>query len=224
MSMLSKIIRMVGLGCFLAFSASCSAEAPLGDVSTEEFVEGKDYLEIIAPKIISDKSKIEVVEVFWYGCPHCYKFEPYISQWVKTKPDYVEFVKVPAVWNDRWAMHGRLFYVAEVLGVLDRIHPLVFNEMHALNASLDNAQEMRAFFARNGVSESEFDSAFGSFAVDAKMRRADSLVSSYGIQGVPAVVVNGRYTTNATMAGGHERVIDVINYLAEKERLESSLH
>jgi thiol:disulfide interchange protein DsbA len=182
------------------------------------FKEGKHYrvLPVAQPTSVPP-DKVEVAEVFWYGCPHCYTLEPHIEQWRAAKPANVEFIRIPAALNRNWQLHARVYYTAEALGVLDEVHGDLFREMHAKGNRLATEESLVEFFGRYGVSEEQFTETLNSFAVQTKLRQADSLVRRYRITGVPAVVVNGKYVTGADLAGGEKPLIEVVNFLVEKE-------
>jgi len=160
--------------------------------------------------------KIEVIEFFWYGCPHCYSFEPFLSKWAKTLPKNVEFIRQPAVFSELWGKHAKAYFTAEALGVVDKVHTDLFDAVQA-KQSLETEDELAKFFAAHGVKESDFRTNYNSFLVDAKMRQAKTMAARYGVNGVPAIIVNGKYRTNATLAGSQEKMIDVINQLIKQE-------
>jgi thiol:disulfide interchange protein DsbA len=162
--------------------------------------------------------KVEVVEVFWYGCGHCFQLDPAVESWRKKgKPQFVEFTRVPAMWNDTLRMHARLYYATEALGKLEELHTAIFREIHANNNPLNTLDKMQAFFKQHGVSPEEFQKAFSSFGVESKLQRADFLNRRYQIDSVPVVVVNGRYVTDQSMAGGERELFDVVDELATHE-------
>jgi len=167
----------------------------------------------------SSPDKIEVAEVFWYGCPHCYAFEPYLERWSSQKPEDVSFVRVPALWNPLLLLHARAFYTASALGKLDEMHSAFFTEIHENGNPLDTREALAEFFARFGVDRAEFEQTFDSYdQVQTELQRADRLNRSYGITGVPTIVVNGKYKTNATLAGSYEALIELIDELVASER------
>jgi thiol:disulfide interchange protein DsbA len=186
-----------------------------------QYTEGVEYERLASPVPTEDASKVEVVELFWYGCPHCYRLEPYLNKWLKTKPANVVFIRVPAVFRPLWAFHAKVYYTAEVLGVLDKVHEPMFDAMHVQRRKMDTVPEVKALFAKYGVTSEQFDNAFNSFAVDAKVRRATDLTRRYGIEGVPALVINGKYLTDGVMAHGHDGMLRVTDYLISKESKQS---
>ncbi len=179
---------------------------------------GAKYQTIANPQPTSDADTIEVLELFWYGCPHCYQVEPEIEAWLESKPDDVTFVRMPAILGPSWELGARAFYTAELLGVTDKIHKPLFERLHKQKKQLRNASDIRAFFVEQGVSAEDFDKTFGSFAVITKTNRARQARDMYGISGVPTLVVNGKYRTTASMAGGNRQMLEVVDVLVEKER------
>ena len=162
--------------------------------------------------------KVEVVEVFWYACGHCYLLEPKLEAWErKGKPAYVEVVRMPAVWNDLLKTHARLFYTIDVLGQ-PQLNNEAFREINVRGNRLDTPDKIEAFFTSRGVAKADFQKAFSGFAVESKLARAVDLNKRYRITSTPTVVVNGKYVTDASMAGGEDKLFEVINALAAKEK------
>lgn len=188
----------------------------MGAALAQEFDEGIEYRRI-TPAQPTGTEKIEVIELFWYGCPHCFNFEPHLNAWLRRKPENVEFTRIPAVFNAQWALHARAFYTAEALGVLDRVHGTLFETIHVKKRRLNSEQELAALFASQGVDEKTFRQTFNSFAVDAKVRRAADLSQRYQIEGVPALIVEGKYRIEGPTAGGLRAMIDVLGYLIDQE-------
>jgi thiol:disulfide interchange protein DsbA len=187
--------------------------------TSAKFKEGTNYTKIVPAQPTGvAPGKVEVTEVFWYGCGHCFTLDPAIESWrAKGKPAYVEFVRVPAMWNDGTRMHARVFYTAELLGKLDQLHTLIFREFHVAGNQLNSVDKISAFFQQHGVSKDEFTKAFSSFSVETKLQRADFLNRRYRIQSVPTVVVNGKYSTDVSMAGGETQLFGLIDELAAHE-------
>ncbi|MCB1675795.1 MAG: thiol:disulfide interchange protein DsbA/DsbL [Halioglobus sp.] len=188
------------------------------DTATKTYVEGRDY-DLISPAIrTANPDKIEVVEFFWYGCGHCYTFEPMIAQWKKTLPEDVDFHGSPAMWNAPMELHARAYYTAQVLGVLDTMHTALFQAMNVERKRLASKGEIAAVFTANGVSAEDFDRAFDSFGVDAQVRQASARMRSARVTGTPALMVNGKYHISTRKSGSQAAMIDTANYLIEKER------
>jgi thiol:disulfide interchange protein DsbA len=164
-----------------------------------------------------DPAKVEVIEFFWYGCPHCYDFEPMLEKWRKTLPANVEFIRQPAVFSDLWAKHGKAYFTAEALGVVDKVHNDFFDAIQTKKQKLETEDQLAKFFVAHGVNETEFHNTYNSFMVDAKMRQAAATAGRYGVTGVPAIIINGKYKTNGPLAGSHEKMIEIMNQLIKQE-------
>jgi thiol:disulfide interchange protein DsbA len=186
--------------------------------------EGKHYVRLVPSQpTIGNADKIEVAEIFWYGCPHCYELEPTINAWAEDAPPNVRFIRIPAIWNDLLQTHARLFYTEEVLGRNGDIEnpeafrKAVFEEYHQRGNRLANESAIKRLFTRYGVSEEAFDKTWNSFEVAQKVRVASDLTRRYSISSVPQVVVNGKYRTGAAEAGGFRQLIEVIEELVDRE-------
>ena len=193
----------------------------LNNVAMAAIDEGIEYKLVSPAQPTITKKKIEVVELFWYGCPHCFSFEPDLKKWLAKKPDNVVFYRIPAVFNPAWAFHARAYYTAKSLGLFDNgkhaFHDAFFNELHVKKKHLNNKKRLLSFFARFGISAEDFDNTFDSFAVNTKVNRAAALSKRYQLQGVPTIIVNGKYRTDGPMAGGRKGMIKVLNFLIKKE-------
>jgi protein dithiol oxidoreductase (disulfide-forming) len=203
------------------FAAACGPAAhaqPASPPAEARFVAGQHYqvLDPAQPTRVTP-GKVEVAEIFWYGCPHCYRLSPYIQAWKKTRPDAAELVQVPAVLSPRWHAHARLFYAMTALGIQEQAHEPVFREIHERRNPLADLDQMTEFLGRFGVSVEDARATLTSFAVEAEVRTADARVRGYRLTGVPAVVVNGRYVARVDTAGGFEALLDLINHLVELE-------
>lgn len=187
--------------------------------ATSSFKEGANYSKVVpAQPTTVGPGQVEVVEVFWYGCGHCFALDPAIESWRKQgKPGYVQFVRIPAMWNDTTRMHARLFYTAEALGKLDELHSDIFREINVKGNGLNTVANITAFFRERGVSPDDFQKAFSSFAVENKLQRADFLNRRYRIESVPTVIVNGKYRTDVGMAGGEPQLFKLIGELSASE-------
>lgn len=187
--------------------------------TSAQFKEGVNYTKLVPAQPTSvAPGKVEVVEVFWYGCGHCFALDPAIESWRgKGKPANVEFLRVPAMWNEATRMHARVFFTAELLGKLETLHGPIFREINVKGNQLNTVDKIAAFFRANGVSEDDFQKAFSSFAVENKLQRADFLNRRYRIESVPTVIVNGKYKTAVSEAGGEPQLFSLINELAAHE-------
>ena len=162
--------------------------------------------------------RVEIAEVFWYACSHCYAIEPKVEAWIrKGKPAYVDYVFIPATWNDMLKTHARIFYTVQLLGK-PQLHDAVFREINVKRNMLDTPAKIEAFFVANGVSKADFQKAFSSFAVESKIRQAEDLNRRYKITGTPTFVVNGKYVTDVRAAGSEDALFDVLGALAAREK------
>jgi protein dithiol oxidoreductase (disulfide-forming) len=183
--------------------------------------EGTHYVRLGSPAPVTlptpDK-KVEVVEFFWYGCPHCYAFEPILEGWVKKLPADVAFRQVPVGFMAPHQMHQRLFYALEETGQLAAMHRKVFAAIHQQNRRLMSEAEIQAFVSSSGGDGDKVLAAMKGFGVSTKASRAKQLADAYKIDGVPALGINGRFYTAASLAGGHERAVAVADYLIQLSR------
>ena len=201
------------------------AQADTGATSGDwKFVDGTHFTRLVPTQpTIGGADKIEVAEVFWYGCAHCFDFEPYINKWAKDLPSNVSFVRIPALWNDVVKLHGRLYFTEEVLNKNGKIadpdgfRTAVFLEYHRRGNRLTSESSIQAVFTRFGVSDEDFKSTWGSFEVAQKLRVAEDLARRWNISSVPAVVVNGKYLTGGAQAGSYPKLLEVINELVARE-------
>ncbi len=183
------------------------------------YVEGKNFVRIdpVVPPLESSDAKHEVVELFWYGCSHCYDFEPHINEWKDNKSSDVSFIRVPAIFNPKWEQHARAYYSLELMGELEKGHNLLFSGIHEQGRGLHDLDSMARFFAANDIDEAKFRESFNSFAVETKINRAKQLVRQYQITGVPTVIVDGEFKVSASTAGGYPQLVDIINNLTSSE-------
>lgn len=188
----------------------------------EEWVEGEHY-DVITPALRGKSDKIEVTEFFWYGCTHCYSFEPQIAQWKKSLDDDVVVVGSPAMWNALMEVHAKAFYAAQVLGVLDKVHMPLFQAINVDRKRLDSEDELAALFVANGVAREDFQSAFNSFGVGSQVRQANSRARSARITGTPAMMVAGKYRISTRKAGSQANMLKLATFLIEKERAARAL-
>lgn len=190
-----------------------------GAITSERFELGRHYDRLSPTQPTSSgPDQIEVAEIFWYGCPHCYTFDPYLESWKEDLDPDVSFVRVPAVWNVLLQLHARAYYTAEVLGITDEIHTPIFREIHVNGNLLNSEQALQGFFEQFGVSEEDFTGAFNSFAVHTRLQRADELSRRYRVSSVPMVIVNGKYSASAQSAGDYPTLMELIDELVVSER------
>ncbi len=184
----------------------------------ELYQEGKHYQLLVTPIPVEKPGKVEVVELFWYGCPHCFHFEPIINKWLKQKPADVVFRRIPAVFAENWVPHARAFYAAEALGIMSTFHPALFKAMHEEGQQISDEAGMVRFAVLQGINEAQFKAAYNGFSIDGKVKQAMRYTRDSGITGVPSIIVNGKYRTGAQLAGGSDEVLKVIDFLVARER------
>ncbi|MDD5274061.1 MAG: thiol:disulfide interchange protein DsbA/DsbL [Methylovulum sp.] len=184
---------------------------------SHSYAETTGYETLSAPQPTQHTDKVEVIEFFWYGCPHCYAFEPELAKWLKKLPKNVEFIRQPAVFNELWGKHAKAYFVAEALGIVDKVHSDLFDAIQNKKQKLDTEEELANFFTAHGVDAAQFKEAYTSFGVATKMNKAAAIAARYGITGVPAVIINGKYLTNGPLAGSHEKMIEVMDALIKQE-------
>ena len=184
-----------------------------------QFKEGKDFKRLdkpVAPD--APAGKVDVIEFFWYSCPHCHAFEPTLDAWVKAAPKDLSIRRVPVAFNASFVPQQKLYYTLEGMGKLDALHAKVFRAVHVEKAKLAKDDEILAWVTQQGVDVAKFKEVYGSFSVANQVRRASQLQDAYGVEGVPSMGVAGKYYTDGTMAGSMQTVLQVVEYLAATAR------
>jgi thiol:disulfide interchange protein DsbA len=187
--------------------------------SAQEYVAGEHY-DVISPAIRGESEKIEVTEFFWYGCGHCYNFEPQLAQWKKSLAEDVAVVGSPAMWNGLMEVHAKAFYAAETLGVLDQVHMPLFQALNVDRKRLASEDEIAELFEANGVPAEKFREVYNSFGVGSQVRQANSRARAARISGTPEMMVAGKYRISTRKAGSQANMLKIAEYLIEKERSE----
>jgi thiol:disulfide interchange protein DsbA len=183
------------------------------------FQEGQDFKVLTtAQGITGTPDKIEVAEAFWYGCGHCYQFDPVIGDYAAKLPADVRFVRIPVMWNPTNQIHARLYYTAQALGKLEEIHTAVFREIHVNENMLTKEEDIQALFGKFGVSAEDFQKTFRSFAVEGQLKRAKDLTERYQVRSVPMLIINGKYNTDAPGIKSYDNMLQVVSELVERER------
>lgn len=194
----------------------------VGTAGAEEaFKEGVHYQKLAQKVATEDPSKIEVAEVFWYGCGHCYTFEPTIKAWMKDQQSDVNLVQLPAIWNGPMEIHAKAFFTAKALNKLDSLHMPLFEALNSKRMKLDNEKALAKFFTAQGVSAEDFQKTYRSFGVVSQVNIANSKARGYGITGTPEIVVDGQYRISARLAGSQAKMLEVASFLIEKLRAEA---
>lgn len=209
------------LGFLVLPMLACAAEP-----AKPAYEEGKHYTVLAGQPKPAKTGKIEVTEMFWYGCGHCYMFEPLLEEWQKTLADDVSLVRSPAMWQQRrnppdamWT-HAKLYYTASALGKLDTLHPVFFEAMHKFNKRLVNSDEIGAVVSAQGVDGEAFVKTMDSFAVNAQVTQADARQRAYRVTGTPELVVGGYYHVSASNVGSQKEMLQVADFLIDKIRSE----
>lgn len=181
--------------------------------------EGKHYVKVSQSQPTSvAPDEVEVIEFFWYGCPHCFSLEPHVKKWLETKSSKVKYVRLPASLNPAWSTLSQAYYTAEALDVVDPMHDVIFQQIHVENRMITRKDTLQELFKEKAdVSEEDFNKAWSSFAVASKMKRADLLARRFRVTGVPAIIIDGKYATDATKAGSFSNVFDIVDHLARQE-------
>ncbi|MCB1683575.1 MAG: thiol:disulfide interchange protein DsbA/DsbL [Pseudomonadales bacterium] len=192
---------------------------PVSSLSAAEFQEGQHYARLAVPVDTVDASKVEVVEVFSYACIHCKTFDPTLEEWRLAQADDVLFRRVPAIFNQTWALFAQAFYTAELLGVTDRVHTPMFTAIHDEGVDLRDPSLLAELFNQAaGVPPAEFTQVFNSFGVRSRVQQADAHGRAYGITGVPTLIVDGRFRVDGTMAGNNTNMLLIVDFLVEQQR------
>ena len=199
------------LSIFLAFTLPSSAQ---------EFKEDVNFFPLLVEQPVRTGDQIEVLEIFWYGCPHCYALEPYLKKWLKNKPEFVEFVQLPAVLNRSWEFDARVFYTFVALGLIDELHEAYFDAIHKDRKRMKNVEQVASWAQEQGVDPQLIMDTFNSFGVDSMLANATQMSGRYEADGVPTIIIDGKYRTTVSLAGGHNEIIDLINYLAQRAKSE----
>lgn len=206
----------------LIISATLATLSLLGAASVQaqtlDIQAGKQYVELKNPVPVSKPGKIEVVELFWYGCGHCYQFESSINPWAEKLPEDVNFVRIPALFGGMWNVHGQLFITLEAMKADHKVHAAVFDGIHKQGRKLATPEEMADYLAGHGIDREAFLKTFNSFGVKSQLEKAKKLGMAYQINGVPVLIVNGKYRFDIGSSGGPQKALQVADYLIAKER------
>ena len=200
-----KTIATLFAGLFLVASVAIA----------KPFEEGIQYVAIQPQPAVGTGDKVEVIEFFWYGCPHCGDFEPFVTKWAANLPENITFTQVPVMFGGPADLHAQVYYALEGMGELERMHGKFFHAMHVEKRKLRTRDAVDAFLEGNGVDMDKFREAMNSFAVAAKVNRARALMRRYGIRGVPALVVDGRYRSGSGFRS-YEEMTEVVDHVVDK--------
>ncbi len=195
---------------------------PFGAGAQLAFIEGRDYLPVTQQVDTGQPGKVVVTELFWYGCPHCFRFESYIEKWSKNLPEGVVFEQVPATGNQAnkvWPRLARTYYTLQAMGELERLHRSLFDAIH-IERKLKTAADLdqiAAYLATQGIDEQAFREAYNSFPVETQIRKNRQKEKRYGLEGVPTIIVNGKYRISTEYAGSFDRMLEITDFLARRE-------
>ncbi|HET7597660.1 MAG TPA: thiol:disulfide interchange protein DsbA/DsbL [Burkholderiales bacterium] len=198
------------VGAMLIVSAATAAA---------EVVAGRDYRVLATPQPVSSGNRIELLEFFWYGCPHCNNLQPSLTAWLKRKPADVEFKRMPAVFQDSWVPLTKLYFTLDAMGLVDKLHHDVFAAIHEKRIRLQDPNVLFDWVAKQGVDRNKFAQTYNSFAVQSHTQRAKEITARYDIPGTPALVVDGKYLTAPSLILKADHTIDYDRYFGVLEEV-----
>lgn len=202
------------------FSSSAIAQQP---AESQKPIRADIEYRVIKPQPVSVANGIEVIDFFWYACPHCYNLQPALERWISRKPADVTVRRIPAVLRDSWAPHARIYYTLEALGEVERLHQRVYYGYHVEELAMSKPEVVSEWAVRNGIARERWNEAYDSSAVQRKVEEAARLSRTYSVTGTPSLVVNGRYLTSSSMSESLSGVLMIVDGLVQKVRSESAL-
>jgi thiol:disulfide interchange protein DsbA len=211
----TPFLRAFSLRIFLAIALSL-----VGFAAKAELHPGKEYELLSPPQAVETGKKIEVLEIFAYTCPHCFDLEADINKWAKQLPKDVEFRRLPAIFRDSWAPFAKVFYTFEAMGLTERLHGEFFNAIHVHHTRFDDDKALFDWVEKQGIPRKSFIDIYSSFSIQSKVLRAKQLTRAYGISGVPAVIVDGKYRTSVSNTGSHAGLLSALDQLIKQARQE----
>ena len=208
----------ISLMLVFVFAQQLSLNSHAQPLVGAKYIAGEDYEILDKPLKLASAGKVEVMEIFWYGCGHCYTFEPLVREWKKTIKDDVAFMRTPAIWQPVMRAHAALYYVADALELPQEVHTDLF-VMLTKEPRLEDTQRFAAVFQNYGVEKDTFLKLYDSFAVKAKVKQGENRIrKNYKTKGTPEIVVNGKYRVTTRAPGGPNSIFAVIDYLVQLER------
>jgi len=214
-------MRFTGFFLTLSFRFLLAAAFSLaGLLAHADIQPGKEYELVSPPEAVETGKKIEVLEIFSYVCPHCYHLEPYLNKWEKQLPKDVEFRRLPGIFRDSWIPFAKMFYTFEAMGLTDKLHDKFFSAIHEQNARFDDNNALFDWVEKQGVNRKSFANTFSSFAIQSKAMRAQQQTKAYGITGVPAIIVDGKYRAYVPTTGGQAALLATVDQLIKQARRE----
>ena len=208
--MFTRTLAVVAAAVF-SFSAYADSDA---------IFEGHDYTRVKNAQPVATGNNIEVLEFFWYRCPHCFQLEPALNTWLKTLPKDAQVRRVPAVFRDDWAPAAKTYYTLEQMGLLDRLNNKVFDAYHIENINLNDPAVLGGWIVKQGVDRKKFEGLYNAFSTQTKVMQGGKLATAYAITGVPAFIIDGKYTTSLSMAQSESRLFEILDQLIDKARAE----
>lgn len=216
------IVTKVSNFLFIFISALFLLISGTGNIKAQQFVEGTDYVALDGDAKIQRDGTVQVIEFFWYGCPACFRFEPYLESWKKNKPETIDFVAVPASLRDSWEIHARAHFAIDLAGSDGRLESAFYKEIHENDNRMRNEQAFSEWAqSQPGVDAEKFVNSLNSFGIVTKLNQARLLIKIFRINSVPTLVVGGKYRTSPSMAGSEQRSLEIVEYLANKILEES---
>lgn len=207
------------LALLVFFTGTGAAQQP----ASKQPVRAEIEYQVIKPQPVAAANGIEVIDFFWYGCPHCHNLQPALERWISRKPADVTVRRIPAILRDSWAPHARIYYTLEALGEVERLHQRVYHGYHVEELSMSKPEVMSEWSVRNGIARERWDEAYNSPAVQRKVEEAARLSRAYSIAGTPSLVVNGRYLTSGSMGESLNSTVLILDGLVSKVRSEAAL-
>lgn len=215
---MNKRIAKTVLSSLFAFALTLPLAAGAA-AQIEKYVAGTHYIELKAPVNTPDDSKIEVLEAFWYGCSHCFRFEPLVADWEAKAADYVDFRRYPAMWNALMKIHAQIYFTAEAMDAIELVHEPVFDAINVEGNRLQNEKLIGDLFEEHGIARADFEAAFNSFSVRTKVNQAEKRMQDYEIRSTPNMIVNGKYLiTTGEAVRTQAEMLEVVDFLVDKER------
>ena len=215
---MNKRIAKTVLSSLFAFALTLPLAAGAA-AQIEKYVAGTHYIELKAPVNTPDDSKIEVLEAFWYGCSHCFRFEPLVADWEAKAADDVDFRRYPAMWNALMKIHAQIYFTAEAMDAIEAVHEPVFDAINVEGNRLQNEKLIGDLFEEHGIARADFEAAFNSFSVRTKVNQAEKRMQDYEIRSTPNMIVNGKYLiTTGEAVRTQAEMLEVVDFLVDKER------
>lgn len=200
---------------FVSATLSCAVLAAPAPAA-----EGKDFTRVKVPQTVATGKKIEVLEFFWYRCPHCFKLEPGLKAWLNKLPRDAQMRRVPAVFRDDWMPGAKIYYALQDVGALDRLHDKVFDAYHVENLNLNDEAVLMDWIVKQGVDRAKFEASYKSFSTQSRATQGAMLARTYGVNGVPAFIIDGKYATSESQTSSEARLFEVLDQLIAKARME----